>query len=414
MTRPDQLAGMTVKELRALAAGRGVPGSAKMRKDELVAAIEKALLAPRQEPPAPPTTPTGSSSSAVSSTASQPAQAWQPAPPDHGLPVPSAYGHDRLVLMVQDPSHVFAYWEISPATLARVKAEAGGSEAAVLLLHTPAGAEQREVDLRGGNYYLAVAPGTAYTAELCLRGHDGRLHRLASSNRIATPAAGPSQRTDEAWMEVDESFADLMSLAGLPGSIGSSAGSRFRNTRLITARPVGVEAEGAAVAPPAEARLGGLSSAGLVHAAAGESAGQWSSHALSSHSVGEWKPQSSGALQSSGSLQSSRALSSRSLSSRSLSSGAIAGGTVDETTYPVDGVFHAPSTGLPKAAEGIPSTAGSAAAPSAGASPAPNAAAPAGPGPAPNAAAPAPAHDPLSFIGAPKAPAQRKPKPRRS
>src|SRR6185295_11559306 len=121
---------------------------------------------------------------------------------------------------------------------------------------------------------LAVAPGTAYTAELALRGPDGRLHRLALSNRVQTPAAGPSWRTDEAWMEVDESFNELMALAGLPGSIGAS-GSRFRNTRQLHVRPVGVEAEGQPVEMPAAAIAGaGMSSAAI----AGGEAGRWSSH----------------------------------------------------------------------------------------------------------------------------------------
>ncbi|MBN8526696.1 MAG: DUF4912 domain-containing protein [Planctomycetes bacterium] len=244
----DQLAHMTLKDLRALAAGRGVANSAKLKKDELVAALAQALSAERREPPAPAAAPAGSSAPPQS------AQAWQPAPPEHGLPVPDAYGRDRLVLLVQDPSHVFAYWEVTPATLDRVRAEVGGHGAAVLVLHGPGGSEQREVDLAGGNYYLAVAPGSDYDAELCLRAADGRLVRLAGSNRIRTPAAGPSWRTDESWMEVDESFQDLLALAGVPGSIGSSMGSgsgqRFRNARQINVRPIGQEAEGSPVGIP--------------------------------------------------------------------------------------------------------------------------------------------------------------------
>jgi hypothetical protein len=425
----DQLASLPLKELRALAAGRGIARSSKLSKDELVLALQSALDSGRREPPAPTNPPAGSSAPP------QPTQAWQPAPRDYGLAVPDAYGRDRLVLLVQDPSHIFAYWEVSPETLERVRAAAGPGAAAVLVLHTQAGSEQREVDLAGGNYYLAVAPGSSFTAELCLRDASGKLHRIAMSNRIGTPVAGPSWRTDEAWMEVDESFDDLLALAGMPGQNGSSgsmigsSSQRFRNARQIRARQLGVEGEtpaaGASIEAPAGAAglpsslalaqrgveswsSAAISSAVLARAGAGVALGSGSGSGL-----GLGVGVSSAQLLSSGAL-SSRALSSRSLSSRSLSSGAVIEGAAD-AQYPIEGVFHAPPTGLPKAAEGIPSTP---AQPNTHAgAPAAQATAPlpvGGPPVAPNAATPAPAHDPLAFIGAPKPASQRKPKPKRA
>ncbi len=415
----DQLAQLPLKDLRALAAGRGVAGSAKLRKDQLIAALSGIMATERREPPAPSAAPAGSSAPP------QPVQAWQPAPAEHGLSVPDGYGRDRLVLLVQDPSHVFAYWEVAPGTLDRVRAEAGGHCTAVLVLHGPGGAEQREVDLNGGNYYLAVAPGTEYEAELCLRASDGRLIRIATSNHITTSAAGTSWRTDEAWMEVDESFQDLLALAGVPGSLGSSLGSgsgqRFRNARQIRARPLGMEGEGGSIAAPAAAGLGQPSS--LAVARTGVET--WSSASLSSAALARGVTIGSGSGSglglgvgvSSGQLLSSGALSSRALSSRSLSSRSVGSGTViegaAEAQYPVEGVFHAPPTGLPKAVEGIASTPPPA---SHGATPqhADQSAHPVGAPIAPNAAAPAPPHDPLAFIGAPKPAALRKPKPARA
>jgi hypothetical protein len=107
--------------------------------------------------------------------------------------------------------------------LARVRNEAGGDGSIVLMVETANGREIREVDLHGGNYYLTVAPDADYRAELALRGPDGRLHILAISNRIRTPAGAPSERTDEAWMAIDETFHELLDRAGLPGSGGNSA-----------------------------------------------------------------------------------------------------------------------------------------------------------------------------------------------
>lgn len=141
--------------------------------------------------------------------------------PDPGLPIPDRYGRDRLVLMVQDPFHVFAYWEITPETLSRARDAAGGG-ATVLLLETPSGLESREVDLAGGNYYLSVAPSTTYGAQLAIRDASGRLHVLAVSNKVQTPSPTVSARQDEAWMAVDETFGELLEIAGLPGAGGSS------------------------------------------------------------------------------------------------------------------------------------------------------------------------------------------------
>lgn len=213
----DDLKKLTLTQLRDLATAHTVPGAAKLKKDELIAKLAAKLSVPAPagalRAPGPP---------AGSSSASKPVAPAPRTGPEPGLPIPNRYGRDRLVLMIQDPWHVFAYWEVAPESLARAAAAAGQEWAAVLLMHTPHGVESREVDLNGGNYYLAVAPGTTLRAELALRDREGRLQVLASSNELTTPAAGPSERQDETWMAVDETFSELLDRAGLPGSSPSS------------------------------------------------------------------------------------------------------------------------------------------------------------------------------------------------
>lgn len=218
----DDLKKLTLVQLRDLGAAHGVVGAAKLKKDDLVAQLAAKLAAPA---PAGAISLPSSRVSTPSSQSSSTTSAPPPAPrtgPEPGLPIPDRYGRDRLVLMVQDPFHIFAYWEVSPETLARVAQAAGPGWAAVLLVHGPHGVESREVDVNGGNYYLAVAPGSTLRAELALRDASGRLHPIAASNSIATPAAGPSDRQDETWMAVDETFSELLDRAGLPGASGSS------------------------------------------------------------------------------------------------------------------------------------------------------------------------------------------------
>ena len=273
--------------------------------------------------------------------------------PNSGLPIPPRYGRDRLVLMVQDPGHVFAYWEVTPSTLDRVRSEIGEPGQPVLVVLGPTGEEQREVDLLGGNYYLAVASTATYEARLALRDRHGRLHTLAGSNLVSTPSADPSWRTDEDWMVVDERFHELVARAGLPGEGGSSGqrlggGSEVRlRARTIEHRRLGWDWQETIHAKVwSSSALGAGSALSEGSAASALIPGSFSSHLLagpgalpSSHVMslsslenalaGGWSAsQSSGALvprvSSSGALgssgMSSRALSSRALSSTSLSS----------------------------------------------------------------------------------------------
>ncbi len=212
----DTLSGLTVKDLRALAAARGIAGAARLHKAELITAL--AHQAGPILPEAPNTT------SSAGSASVHVASAAPTFVVSHDLPIPPDYGHDRLVLMVQDPHHLFAYWEITPETIDRVLRESG-SGTPVLVIEGISGTEQREVDLRGGNYYLTVAPRGTYRAGLALRGSDGRLHLFASSNQVATPPADVSERTDEQWLGVEETFHELLARSGLPGSDGTTAPS---------------------------------------------------------------------------------------------------------------------------------------------------------------------------------------------
>ncbi len=228
---PDQLMRMTVKDLRALAERQGLPGVAKMRKDELIGLLAPLLVQDKapEVVPAPAAAPVGSSHREVA----------PPAPvlhqgPDPGLPIPDRYGIDRIVLLVQDPQHLYVYWEIDAATYHRVAQVAGEGCRPVLVIDTPQGQESREIDLRSGNYYLTVQAQGTFRARLALRSQDGRLHALAAdSNTVTTSAMGPSARHDEAWMEVDEHFDQLLARGGNP-ALGESSLARFTRRRLQT------------------------------------------------------------------------------------------------------------------------------------------------------------------------------------
>lgn len=256
----DELEAMTVKDLRLIAAERGIPKATKLTKSELITALSAASRTSRsargkgtatstrtkrrtsytspkstkrkvaaKPPPGAPAAKSSSSLLAPVVKAAAPIVG-----PDPGLPVPDHYGNDRLVLMVQDPHHVFAYWELQPETVARVSQQAMGTGTPVLAIHSNGNTEFREVDLRGGNYYLAVSPDQDYEAELALRDRSGKLHTLARSNKVHTPAPTISSRIDEQWMGVDETFHELLELAGLPGHLrGAGSVARLADQRRM-------------------------------------------------------------------------------------------------------------------------------------------------------------------------------------
>ncbi len=260
----DELETMTVKDLRLIAAERGIPKATKLSKVELVAALSAAKAArsaarstaargtststrtkhrasytapapaKRKGGKLPPGAPAARSSSSLLTPV---VKAPAPAPivgSNPGLPIPEHYGNDRLVLMVQDPHHVFAYWELQPETVARVSHLAQGTGTPVLAIHTNGSTEYREVDLRGGNYYLAVSPDQDYEAEIALRDRRGKLHTFARSNKVHTPTPNISTRIDEQWMGVDETFHELLELAGLPGQQrGAGSAARLADQRRM-------------------------------------------------------------------------------------------------------------------------------------------------------------------------------------
>jgi len=224
-----QLRRSTVKALRTLAGEHAIKGRSTMRKAELVDALLRVLRQPVDPQPVPPELVDVSSASSPRGGGAQPPER-RDGEPDPGLPIPDRYARDRLVLLPQDPHHLFAYWELSGPALHGARQRASADAQAVLLLHGPDGSEQREIDLDGGSYYLSVAPASSYRAELALRTSTGELIGIVASEPIDTPPLGPSDQLDQEWMVVDETFDELLVRAGLPG--GPSSADLIAEQRL--------------------------------------------------------------------------------------------------------------------------------------------------------------------------------------
>ncbi len=130
--------------------------------------------------------------------------------------IPDHYGRTELVLMVMDPLHLFAYWEVTPESLREAQdalgAEMDGARAVVRfydisLIHFDGANAHHTFDIDIGlearGWYVPVwTADKSYCADLGFVARTGRFHAIVRSNVIQTPRAGISGNTNERWMRV--------------------------------------------------------------------------------------------------------------------------------------------------------------------------------------------------------------------
>jgi len=130
--------------------------------------------------------------------------------------IPDHYGRTELVLMVMDPLHLFAYWEVTPESLREAQdalgAEMDGAGAVVRfydisLIHFDGTNAHHTFDIDIGlearGWYVPVwTADKSYCADLGFVARTGRFHAIVRSNVIQTPRAGVSGNTNERWMRV--------------------------------------------------------------------------------------------------------------------------------------------------------------------------------------------------------------------
>ncbi len=248
-----ELQAMTKEALMVMARQENIRGRSRMSKGELVEAlsgrqaagskrVKKKTVKPRKSPGAPsrsdiggrPVPREGAARETLQQEVEQgrfdlgfrqPPSQVQPAVED----LPSAYGDDRIVLMVRDPQWVYTYWELKKETIGSALARHDLSESAfqqVLRVYTGDEETYHDIDVQGliSNWYVHVDRPEAHVfIDLGLR-VDGRFIPLVRSNVVQMARVGMSAIVDEQWMTLDEE-ADMMYALSGGFRIGRGEGS---------------------------------------------------------------------------------------------------------------------------------------------------------------------------------------------
>jgi hypothetical protein len=231
MTR-YQLLACNRKQLDELAREKGIVGWRGLRKDDLIAALHKALRnearrrraadarhksrhAPLQRAAARDT----SDADAAPIKIGVPTRELSPRVPRE---LPVGYGKDRIVLMVRDPFWLHCYWELTRQTLERAEAALGQewhTSRPILRLfdvtnsdtNRPSERIVRDIDIHGGcsNWYIDVtSPPRSFRVDIGYLTREGRFYALGRSNPVSTPRTGLSEVTDGNWADIDAKQAD--------------------------------------------------------------------------------------------------------------------------------------------------------------------------------------------------------------
>jgi uncharacterized protein len=212
---------MTLRQLRRVASRYGVSRYSRMRKDQLLAAIQDV----QKQDSVVPMTPQPPSTSADSLAAQEIVEAakfdvgikaiYDPslASVDEGLgDVPEGYGESRIVLMPRDPQWAYAYWDIPNEHRAQLRSQ-GGQQLALRIYDAtdldvnsqiPHSVQEYPCDELAREWYLAIPVSDRdYIVEIGYRTFDGRWLMLSRSAAVRIPPAYPSDWMDDHFVTVE-------------------------------------------------------------------------------------------------------------------------------------------------------------------------------------------------------------------
>ena len=307
---------MTLRQLRRVASEYEVSRYSRMRKEELIEAIEKAMqrsVSPASQLLTQPLAAQEVVEAAKFNVGQQDLTGGALAVVDESLPeLPSGYGESRIVLMPRDPQWAYAYWDI-PNTHKEDARRQGGVRLALrfydvtdvdLNSQRPHSVQQYECDELAREWFLPVPVSDRdYLIEIGYICGDGRWLLLARSAPMHVPPVYPSEWMDEQFITVGweedlrgKTFLELVPPGQKPTAVSDAiynhifgmaegaesqrvAGSLFGSMQMVGEESVssfvfpsgvGMWAGGAAI--PTMSGISGMSGIGMSGAGLGFSA----------------------------------------------------------------------------------------------------------------------------------------------
>jgi len=237
---------MTLRQLRRVASEYEVSRYSRMRKDQLIAAIEQAM---RQTPSAAPAIQSMPSQETVEAAKFDVGQtdltSETLAAVDETLSdLPEGYGDSRIVLMPRDPQWAYTYWDVPNSHREELRRQ-GGIRLALRFYDVtdidvnsqrPHSVQQYECDELAREWYLPVPVSDRdYLIEIGYICADGRWLVLARSLPIHIPPVYPSEWMDDQFITVswDESLEGKTFLELVPPGKKSSEVSDAIYSRIF-------------------------------------------------------------------------------------------------------------------------------------------------------------------------------------
>lgn len=203
---------MTLRELRKVASDYGISRYSRMRKSQMISAIESM----QRSSSAPTPSRTLEAQEAVGAAKFELGQAsfssTMLASVDEGLAdLPEGYGESRVVLLPRDPQWAFTYWDI-PNDHRQDLRRQGGQQLALRLYdvtnvnldyQSPHSVQEYPCDELAREWYLPIPVSDRdYLVDIGYRTGDGRWLVLARSTPVRIPPVYPSDWIDDQFLTI--------------------------------------------------------------------------------------------------------------------------------------------------------------------------------------------------------------------
>jgi hypothetical protein len=203
---------MTLRQLRRVASQYNIARYSRMRKEQLLSSVEKAMQSQRVMTPS--TTQEKPQVEAAKFDLGQANPAGETlASVDEGIgELPGGYGESRIVLMPRDPQWSYAYWDVPNSHKEELRRQ-GGQQLSLRLYDvtdinigqsSPHSVQEYLCDEMAREWYLPIPVSDRdYMIEIGYRCADGRYLVLARSAEVRIPPVYPSDWVEDIFITVN-------------------------------------------------------------------------------------------------------------------------------------------------------------------------------------------------------------------